>query len=109
MILVMWVLAVTGMKYSHGLGHLNLCYRGKGHKIAQPAITAAGAARSALRAGCKDVPLETVERYNLLKRCVSMLPAGCQAAHESAIIARRHVEYFDPAVMLQVLSKVITT
>ncbi|DBB00331.1 TPA: Sperm-associated antigen 17 [Trebouxia sp. C0004] len=79
--------------------------KGKGHKIAQPAITAAGAARSALRAGCKDVPLETVERYNLLKRCVSMLPAGCQAAHESAIMARRHVEYFDPAVMLQVLSQ----
>ncbi|KAL0038853.1 hypothetical protein WJX79_010718 [Trebouxia sp. C0005] len=79
--------------------------KGKGRKIAQPAITAAGAARSALRAGCKDVPLETVERYNLLKRCVSMLPAGCQAAHESKVMARRHVEYFDPAVMLQVLSK----
>jgi len=100
---------VTGMKYSHGLEHFKLCYRGKGHKIAQPAITAAGAARSALRAGCKDVPLETVERYNLLKRCVSMLPTGCQAANESAIMARRHVEYFDPAVMLQVLSKVIAT
>ncbi len=55
------------------------------------------------------MPLETVERYNLLKRCVSMLPTGCQAAHESAIMARRHVEYFDPAVMLQVLSKVIAT
>ena len=109
MILVMWVEAVISIQYSHGLGHFKLCYRGKGLKIGQPAITAAGAARSALRAGCKDVPWETVERYNLLKRCVSMLPAGCQAAHESAIMARRHVEYFDPAVMLQVLNKVITT
>ena len=109
MIVVMWVVAVTGMKYSHGRGHLKLRCRGKGHKLPQPAITAAGAARSALRAGCKDVPWETVERYNLLKRCVSMLPAGCQAGHESAIMARQHVEYFDPAVMLQVLNKVITT
>ncbi|DBA96914.1 hypothetical protein WJX82_005465 [Trebouxia sp. C0006] len=83
--------------------------KGKGHKIPQPAITAAGAARSALRGGCKDVPLETVERFNLLKRCVSMLPTGCQAAHESAIMARRHVEYFDPAVMLQVLNKASRT
>lgn len=105
----MCMVAVTGVQYSHGLGHLKLCCRGKGHKIPQPAITAAGAARSALRGGCKDVPLETVERFNLLKRCVSMLPTGCQAAHESAIMARRHVEYFDPAVMLQVLNKVITT
>ena len=108
-ILIIWVVAVTGVQYSHGLGHCKTRYRGKGRKIAQPAITAAGAARSALRAGCKDVPLETVERYNLLKRCVSMLPAGCQAAHESKVMARRHVEYFDPAVMLQVLSKVIAT
>lgn len=80
--------------------------RGKGCKILQPAITAAGAARSALRAGCKDVALETVERYNLLKHCVSMLPPSSQSVHERPILARRHVEYFDPAVMSQVLSKV---
>lgn len=74
--------------------------------VPQPAITAASAARTALRNGCKDVAVETVERYNLLKQFISMLPASSQAEHSSSILARRHVEYLNPAVMLQVLSKV---
>lgn len=82
------------------------CNRGRGRKIAQAAITAAGAARSALKIGCKDVPLETVERYNLLKYFVGMLPQNNQAVHERAILARRHVEYYDPTVMAQILSQV---
>ena len=82
------------------------CHSGRGRKIAQPAITAAGAARSALRAGCKDVPLETVERYNLLKHFIGMLPLNNQAVHESSVLARHHVEYHSPAVMVQALSQV---
>lgn len=85
---------------------LEWCNSGRGRKIAQPAITAAGAARSALRAGCKDVPLETVERYNLLKHFVGMLPQNSQAVLESSVLARHHVEYHNPAVMQQVLSQV---
>ena len=80
--------------------------RGKGFKIPQPAITAAGAARTALKNGCKDVSVETVERHNLLKQYISMLPASSQAQHSSSILARRYVEYMDPTVMLQALSKV---
>ena len=82
------------------------CNRGRGHKIAQAAITAAGAARSALKTACKDVPLETMERYNLLKHFVEMLPPNNQAVHESAVLARRHVDYYDPAVMAQILRQV---
>ena len=52
------------------------------------------------------MPLETVERYNLLKHFVGMLPHNNQAVHESALLARRHVEYYDPAVMVQILGQV---
>ena len=55
---------------------------------------------------CKDVPLQTVERYNLLKQFVDMLPQSSQIVHDSAVLARRHVEYYDPEVMVQVLSQV---
>lgn len=100
--------AAKDSQQGHGMQPCQCLCRGKGRKVPQPAITAAGAARSALRSGCKDVPLESVERYNLLKRCAGMLPPSSQAAHEPSILARRHVEYLDPAVMLQVLSKVTT-
>ena len=52
------------------------------------------------------MPLETVERYNLLKHFVGMLPPSNQAVHDSAVLARRHLEYYDPAVMSQILSQV---
>ena len=95
---------------ANGVSHLVLCAspdcRGKGIKIPQPAITAAGAARTALKNGCKDVSVETVERHNLLKQYISMLPASSQAQHSSNILARRYVEYMDPAVMVQALSRV---
>lgn len=52
------------------------------------------------------MPLETVERFNLLKHFVGMLPQNNQVVHESSVLARRHVEYHTPAVMVQVLSQV---
>lgn len=52
------------------------------------------------------MPLETVERYNLLKQFVGMLPPNNQAVHESAVLARRCVEYHGPPVMAQILDQV---
>ena len=52
------------------------------------------------------MPIETVERYNLLKHFIGMLPPNNQAVHESSVLARRHVEYYSPAVMVQALSQV---
>lgn len=71
----------------------------------QAALQAAGAARTALRAQCTEVPLEAVERYNLLKKFSAMLTANHEASQDAAVVARQHVEYLDPPVMAQALSK----
>ena len=34
-----------------------------------------------------------------------MLPANHQPSHDAAVVARQHVEYLDPPVMSQALSK----
>ena len=89
----------------HATCVLLLSCRARKEAPSQAALQAAGAARTALRAQCTEVPLETVERYNLLKKFSAMLPANHQPSHDAAVVARQHVEYLDPPVMAQALSK----
>lgn len=82
------------------------CDRARRAGPSQGALQAAGAARTALRAQCTEVSLETVERYHLLKKFLAMLPTNLQAACEAPVLARQHVEYLDAPVMTQTLSRV---
>lgn len=84
---------------------LSNCRRARKAGPSQAALQAAGAARTALRAQCTEVSLETVERYNLLRKFLAMLPASQQSTHDAAVMARQHVEYLDATVMAQSLSK----
>lgn len=61
------------------------------------------AAIAAVQSLCNDVPIATVQRYQLLKTAVAMLPAGVQAAHAEELMSRHHVEEMQPDVLRQVI------
>ena len=60
-----------------------------------------------MQANTGDIPLGTVQRYQLLQQFADILPESARLAHERGILARHHTELMTPNIMKEVRNLVL--
>ncbi|KAG2498338.1 hypothetical protein HYH03_003597 [Edaphochlamys debaryana] len=61
--------------------------------------------RTALQAEASELPVATIERYQLLQAAADLLPPSAKLAHEDAILSRHWHEPLDPPALKQALAE----